>query len=74
MAASYVTEGELKHLRDGGYRDQLKGRRVQVLDGKHIGRIGVFVSWRGTVAFIRFDGESNPTGLSTRRRVGLLRR
>ena len=71
--SEFVAEGTFLALRDSGWREKLKGRRVQILDGKWSGKLGTFKGWSGTVAYVSIDGVQDTVGLAVKRLVGVLR-
>lgn len=52
-----LAEGTLKDLR-GTHKDEMKGARIIILDGKHTNISAVFCCWNGTVAQVILDGGS----------------
>jgi len=64
--------GKLKTLRDSGWREDLKQRKLVVLDGKHTNKRGKFLYWSGTVAYVRFKGDQEATALPIDREVAVL--
>lgn len=38
-------------------KDDIKGRRIEIMDGKHKGKIATFKSWAGTVVHVDIDGQ-----------------
>jgi hypothetical protein len=57
---------KLKHR-----RDSLKGLRVQILDGIHIGKMGTFKAWSGTSVVVVFDDQTK-TNMNASRRFKLV--
>lgn len=74
-APEFVNRGILRDIKlDPLLREQIKGRRIVVLDGIHQGRIGTFKRWSGTVADVNLDYlPDQVVNLSNNREVGVLR-
>jgi hypothetical protein len=70
----YEDTSTFKQYRENGKRELLKGRRVKILDGKHVGKIGRFSYWHGTVVHIRFKDDESTTGVPISRGFALLKR
>lgn len=51
------------------YYLKMKDRRIQILDGKHTGKYGIFKGWNGTVAKIKLDGSQYPISLAMNRKI-----
>ena len=54
MSSDNIT---LKYLRDNGWKEKLKNKQIQFLDGKWKDYIVVFLSWKGTSAKVKFDDD-----------------
>jgi hypothetical protein len=63
----------LRNLRETRWREDLKGRKIIVLDGKTAGRKGKFIYWNGNVAKVRFYKDQKPSGIPIDRQVAVLR-
>ena len=62
----------LKDLREA-HKNDMRGARIVVRDGKYEGSRGVFCSWSGTVVYVRFDSEpSKKVAIPVERYVSIL--
>ena len=72
LVADIEITGILRELRNTEWREKVKQRRIIILDGKHANKRAKFLYWSGTVAYIRFKGEKESTGVPIDRKVSIL--
>ena len=68
----FVISGVLSELKKT-HREDMKGRRVMLLDGKWANQCGTFCNWSGTVCFIKLDINQMKTTISIKRSIGVIR-
>ncbi len=73
-SGNFTKEGTFETLKLEGYREQLRGRKIMMLEGKHIHRIATFCSWAGTVVKVKFDGETKKVCISLNKKIGIFRK
>lgn len=66
-------EGTLRDLKESEWREKIKKRKLRLNTGKHTDRIGLFRSWQGSRAWIRFDNDMEDTAIPLDQSVSILK-
>jgi hypothetical protein len=64
--------GKLADLKITGWKDRLKGRELEILDGKWTGQFCTFQCWSGTVCYVLLKGDGSKISLPVQRRVRII--
>jgi hypothetical protein len=62
-----TTFAETRNSKTERDKDWLKGKKIKVASGKHIGRICTFIGWSGTSVKVLFEGEEESMMLNVGR-------